>query len=323
MSAFYVLIVMAVSILFSYSIYNISIREVGRGVGNTLHIIDQCAPDRLPPGFENLERVRTGQIQEINDRLLERLYYFNLIILLISSILSYFLAKKTLHPLEQAMENQNRFTADASHELRTPLAAMRSEIEVSLRDKKLTLIDSKKLLESNIEEISKLENLSEALLKLARYDNLELKLEKIDLSDVVVEAYSKVAHLAESKKIVFENDLREAEINGDKQSLVQLFVILLDNAIKYSQNNQKISIVIKQSGKRASVVVKDHGAGIKAMDLPHIFDRFYRGESSRNKSKTNGYGLGLSLAKQIVEMHSGKIVVKSTPGKGAEFTVTV
>ena len=323
LSVFYVLIVMIISIFFSISIYNISTKEVGRGVGKTMGIIDNCAPGHLPPGFESLERVRIDQIQEINDRIKVGLYYFNLIILIVSSGLSYFLAKKTLHPLEQAMESQNRFTADASHELRTPLAAMRSEIEVALRDKKISPDDAKKLFESNIEEIVKLENLSETLLKLARYQNYESDFKEVNICEAIVEAYEKVAHMAEKKQIVFENDLREVEVNGDKQSLVQLFVVLLDNAIKYSGKGEKILIKVSQIGKHASVSIKDYGSGIKASDLPYIFERFYRGESSRNKAKTNGYGLGLSLAKQIVDMHRGKISVKSVSGKGAEFTVFI
>lgn len=104
---------------------------------------------------------------------------------------------------------------------------------------------------------------------------------------------------------------------------MQLFVVLLDNAIKYSGKGEKILIKVSQIGKHASVSIKDYGSGIKASDLPYIFERFYRGESSRNKAKTNGYGLGLSLAKQIVDMHRGKISVKSVSGKGAEFTVFI
>ena len=167
LSIFYVLIVMIISIAFSIGLYNISTNEVGRGIGKTFRVVNQCAPSKLPPGFEDLEHVRLAQLDEISNNLQTNLIYFNLIILAISSALSYFLAKKTLHPLEEAMESQKRFTADASHELRTPLAAMRAEIDVTLRDKKITISEARKLLESNIEEISKLENLSATLLKLA------------------------------------------------------------------------------------------------------------------------------------------------------------
>lgn len=320
LSVFYVLIAMVISISFSVAIFNISKNELGRGIGRTFRVINQCSLEKLPPGFENLEHARVEQISEINNHLKGQLIYFNLIILLISSGLSYFLARKTLHPLEQAMESQNRFTADASHELRTPLAAMRAEIEVAIRDKNLSKDEAKKILESNIEEISKLEILSDTLLKLARYQHNGFKFTKIHVSSVVVEAYEKVESLAKEKNINFENSLKDLKVLGDKQSLVELFVILLDNAIKYSEKGKTIQIRTFEKDNNVVVSIKDRGAGIKASDLPHIFDRFFRADHSRGK-RVNGYGLGLSLAKQIVELHSGEIFVTSTSGKGSEFTV--
>lgn len=323
MSAFYVLIVMVISIFFSVGIYNISTNELGRGMVKTFGVIDKCALDRLPPGFENLEHARIEQIDEINTRLQSKLVYFNLIILILSSLLSYFLARKTLRPLEQAMEEQNRFTADASHELRTPLAAMRAETEVALRDKKLSISEAKKLLESNIEETKKLEHLSDVLLRLAKYQNIKVDFKNIMTSDILVEAYEKVESLAKAKNIVFENELKEIEVLGERQSLIELFVILLDNAIKYSDKGKKIEIKTAKVGGKVVVRIKDYGLGIKSSDLPHIFDRFYRADTSRAKTKVNGYGLGLSLAKQIVDLHGADISVKSTIGKGTEFTVSL
>lgn len=322
LSIFYVLIAMAISISFSIVIYNISSLEVGQGIGRTFRIINDCSPNMLPPGFENLEDARNQQLDEINGHLQQRLVYFNLIILLISSGLSYFLAKKTLHPLELAMDTQNRFTADASHELRTPLAAMRAEIEVALRDKKMSLAEAKKLLFSNIEEVAKLEHLSDALLKLAIYQEGKIELERLNISEVIVKAYEKIAALAKKREIVFENELQDAFVLGDRQSLVELFVILLDNAIKYSLQGNKIEIKIVKLNKKVTVKIKDYGSGIMPSDLPNIFERFYRSDTSRTKA-INGYGLGLSLAKQIIDLHEGKILVKSTLGKGSEFDVTL
>ena len=322
LSVFYVLIAMAISVSFSLVVYNLSTREVGRGIGRTFRVINQCSPDKLPPGFENLEHARVEQISEINNNLQLQLIYFNIVILLISSALSYFLARKTLHPLEEAMDAQNRFTADASHELRTPLAAMRAEIEVALRDKELSKAEAKELLESNIEEITKLETLSDALLKLARYQHDGFNFTQVNISDVLIEAYGKLESLAKKKEIVFENELKDAQVTGDRGSLVELFVILIDNAIKYSPKGSKIELKILQTQNSVSVEVKDHGVGIKASDLPRIFDRFYRADHSRGK-KVNGYGLGLSLAKQIVDLHHGEILVKSTLDKGTEVIVNL
>src|SRR4030042_2699111 len=158
---FYVLIAMAISICFSLAIYNISSREIGRGLGPQNGIFREI----IPNDFENL---RNQQIQKSNTRLKINLFYYNLVIFVLSMVGSYFLARRTLRPIEEAMESQSRFTADASHELRTPLTAMKAEIEVALRDKKMGLSESKKLLKSNLEEIEKLEKLSSALLTLTR-----------------------------------------------------------------------------------------------------------------------------------------------------------
>lgn len=321
LSVFYVLIAMAISVSFSIALYNISTKELGRGLGRTFRVINQCSPEKLPPGFENLEHARVEQINEINGNVADRLIYFNAIILIISSALSYFLAKKTLHPLEQAMESQQRFTADASHELRTPLSAMRAEIEVSLRDKTLTKDEAIKLLGSNIEEIAKLESLSDALLKLARYQNVKIELKQTNISDVIIEAYERLKSLADKKHVKFDTELKELKILGDKGSLVELFVILIDNAIKYSNTHSKIEIKTAVEGGNVVVAVKDQGFGIESSDLPHIFDRFFRADNSRAKNKINGYGLGLSLAKQIADLNEAQILVKSALGKGSEFRV--
>jgi signal transduction histidine kinase len=322
LSVFYVLIAMVISISFSIALYNISTKELGRGLGRTFRVINQCSPEKLPPGFENLEHARVEQINEINGNVADRLVYFNLIILVVSSALSYFLAKKTLHPLEQAMESQQRFTADASHELRTPLSAMRAEIEVALRDQKLTKDEARKLLESNIEEIAKLESLSNALLKLARYENVKIELKETNISDVIIEAYERAKSLADKKNIKFATELKEFKIMGDKGSLVELFIILIDNAIKYSDKNSKIEIKTFGQGRKIIVTVKDYGYGIKSADLPYVFDRFFRADNSRAKNKVSGYGLGLSLAKQIADLNEAQIEVESAVGKGTEFMVS-
>lgn len=321
LSVFYVLIAMAISISFSVALFNISKNEVGRGIGRNFRVIHQCSLDRLPVGFENLERAQNDQIREINNHFRDQLIYFNLIILIISSALSYFLAKKTLHPLELAMESQNRFTADASHELRTPLSAMRAEIEVALRDENLTKDEARKLLSSNIEEVEKLENLSDALLKLARYGKGAYDFRVVNVSDLVAEAFEKVEKLAKAKKIEFVNDLQKAQIVGDRQSLIELFFVLLENAVKYSEKGKRIEISVSQYSDKVFVKIKDQGIGIKSSEIPYIFERFYRADSSRSKDKINGYGLGLSLAKQIASVHGAKISVKSSPNRGSEFDV--
>jgi signal transduction histidine kinase len=321
LTLFYVLIAMVVSIAFSIAIYNISAKELENGFNRQARVFRDI-PSQSIQDFQtpNLDDLRLQQINESNDHLRHNLTLFNLLILVLSSTAGYFLARRTLKPIEEAMDAQSRFTADASHELRTPITAMRTEIEVSLRDKRLDLISAKKLLESNLEEADKLESLSNALLKLARYqDDIKKTFHKVNISDIVVTAFEKIESLANQKSIEFENELEDVSIQGDKESLTELFVILLDNAIKYSPAKSTVNISVHKTDGHVMIKVKDSGIGIKASDLPHIFDRFYRADHSRNKEKINGYGLGLSIAKNIVDLHSGTISAVSKPGKGSEF----
>ncbi|MCX6796672.1 MAG: HAMP domain-containing sensor histidine kinase [Candidatus Falkowbacteria bacterium] len=323
LTLYYVLIVMIISLVFSLTIYNISLREIDRGLGRQMRALRELPDDsQLPFPFQDLERIKLEQQEATNNYLRLNLIYFNILILALSAVISYFLAKRTLRPIEEMVLAQNRFIADASHELKTPLTAIRTEIEVNLRNKKLRLEDSKKLLASNLEEVGKLETLSNALLNLAKYQqDAKLEFKKLSLTEIIVEAYEKIEKIAQEKSIKFNNNFKEVYLRGDKQSLVELFVILLDNAVKYSPKNSKVLISVEKTDKHVTVMVKDHGIGIKASDLPHIFDRFYRADHSRNKEKADGYGLGLSIAKRIVKLHSGIIICQSSPEKGSQFIV--
>ena len=317
----YVLIVMIISISFSVILYNISTSEIDRGLGRQTRILRNM-PANGNPFIDELERIKTEQTIETAQNLQNNLVIFNLIILFSAAFASYFLAKITLRPIEESVEAQNRFTADASHELRTPLTAMKSEIEVNLRDKNFNINEAKDLLKSNIEEINKLEYLSTALLKLAKFDNEDKKnFETVDLSKIVESAINQINKIADKKSILISAKLIKAKTLGDRASLTELLIILLDNAVKYSPKNATVTIEIKKSNKYTEIIVSDSGIGIRAIDLPHIFDRFYRADLSRSKEKVDGYGLGLSIAKRIVEMHEGRILASSQPGSGSKFTV--
>lgn len=280
------------------------------------------------PVIQELERIRQEQIDESSSNLQSNLIYFNLIIFILSSALSYYFARRTLMPIEQSMEAQNRFAADASHELRTPLTVMRSEIEVALRDNKFNLSDAKKLLNSNLEETAKLESLSKALLKLARLDhNPRADFKRVSIVEVIKDAFEKVEKLADQKSINIvchtPKDKSNMKLRGDRESLVELMVILLDNAIRYSPKKSKIEIITYGNEKMVEIRIVDQGIGIDQSDIGHIFDRFYRADQSRNKDNIDGYGLGLSIAKSIVDLHGGTILAKSSLGEGSEFVFTL
>lgn len=324
LTIFYVLIVMTISISFSIAIYNISSKELNYGLNRQTQALRDVQNFDLFGGQNQspvLENIRNNQLEKSNNTLKNNLIYFNLIILGLSTIISYLLAKKTLRPIEEAMESQSRFTADASHELRTPLTAMRTEIEVGLREKKLNLESAKKLLKSNLEETEKLENLSNALLKLSRFENNNINFENVDLEDIISEAYQRLEKTAQIKEIEFENNLQSIKVEGDRASLIELFAIFLDNAIKYSYKKSKVYITMRKADKFSSVEIRDEGIGIKESDKPYIFNRFYRADPSRSKVYTSGYGLGLSIAQKILDLHNGHIKIKSSSGRGSSFTI--
>ncbi|MEI7791871.1 MAG: HAMP domain-containing sensor histidine kinase [Candidatus Berkelbacteria bacterium] len=324
LTLWYMLIVMAISLVFSVAIYKVSFNELDRGFRRQ-PVVMQIFPngDGLGMQSDNLEQKRIDRMSEIDQSIKSYLFYLNLIVLLLAAFASYFLAKKTLQPIEEMAEVQSRFTGDASHELRTPLTAMETEIEVALRDKKMTLAEAKELLRSNLEEIEKLKSLSNSLLRLAQYQNNEKQSVSgvCDLREIIEESKIKLDKIAEQRNIKIISDIDKAAVTGDCQSLTELFTILLDNAIKYSHDKSKIEITSEIQNKSVTISVKDHGLGIKASDVPYIFNRFYRADLSRSKHDIPGYGLGLSIAKKIIDAHNGKIDVISQPGKGSEFRV--
>lgn len=321
LTGFYVVIAMAISIIFSLVLFQISSRELNNALSRQnlrIRNMPMMGIGLNPNRFQDFENARLDQLETGNNHLKFDLIGFNILILFFSGAASYFLAKRTLHPIAEMVEKQNRFTADASHELRTPLTAMKTEIEVSLRDKKLTLDEAKKLLGSNLEEISKLETMSNDLLSLAQYQNVtEIPKIKVDLKKAAEEAYAKVEALAKRKDITFEFNLKNAEVQGDKQSLVHLAVILMDNAIKYSPKKTKVFVSLAEEHGHAILKVKDQGSGIKESDLPQIFNRFFRADVSRS---AEGTGLGLSIAKKIAESHHGTIHAESDKD-GSTFTI--
>jgi signal transduction histidine kinase len=317
LTLYYLAIIMALSIGFSLFLYHISNHEVQRSLRQ---------PDGATAIYFNApvyEQYRQDRLDEATDNLRLNLFMFNLFILVAGGLLSAALANKSLEPIEQAMEAQSRFTADASHELRTPLTAMQTEIEVALRKPGLTAGSAKTLLESNLEEVSKLRGLSESLLKLARDSNQPLDLQKVSLEDIGTEAMTPVVKSAQAKHIAIENNIRPIELPADKQMLTEALGILLDNAIKYSPAKTTITLTSQKLDNLASIVVQDQGQGISPKDLPYVFDRFFRSDDSRSKNQTDGYGLGLSIAKQIVELHGGSLSVVSELGKGSTFTISL
>ncbi len=328
LTAWYLVIIVAISVVFSAVLYQVLTHELDAGFRRQSVVLRNPAASRPVGDLDDFERLRGEQLDQTKHRIIDNLLLLNLAILVLGAGASYLLARRTLHPIRDAMDAQSRFTADASHELRTPLAAMRAETEVALRGKRLDRKDVRQLLASNLEEIGKLEALSAALLKLAEYGNgiPPDAAKPVTVRELLTEAKRRVAALAKRQKVTIAVPTASAagqSVAGDRQSLVELFVILFDNAIKYGRAGMAVTVTTAVSGNHVVIAVEDRGIGIKASDVPRVFDRFYRADVSRSGRNVAGYGLGLSLAKQIVEVHHGKIELASAPDRGTTVTVTL
>ena len=252
-----------------------------------------------------------------------RLIGLNVMVLCAGSLLSYALARKSLEPIESAMDSQNQFVSDASHELRTPLTAIQTSNEVALRKPKLTIDEARDIIRQNTTDVAKLRDLSDALLRLATSKQHELVLKSTELQATVSEALNHVVAAAQGKNIEVVDETPDLKVRAHAQSLVQVITILLDNAIKYSPKNTSVHIIGKQNGKFVELHVRDQGIGIRASDLPHIFKRFYRADPARSKDQQAGYGLGLAIAETLMHEQHGSISVKSQSTKGSTFTIKI
>lgn len=324
LTAWYLVIIMTVSLLFSVSIYSRLNVDLSRFEIIETRFDRDIDAGRviLPTGPNQTPRLNAAEIQQTRTNIIFSLGFINLVIFFFAGTAGYFLAGKTLRPIKEMLDEQNRFISDSSHELRTPLTTLRSEIEIALRDKNLNLKDAKKIIQSNLEEVITLQILSDRLLELSQNGKLVRKnlVEELSLGSVLTASIKKVNPMAKSKKINIKIKTGEYKIPGIFDRLVELFTILLDNSIKYSKSGGSIFISSEKKDGYINIFVKDYGLGIEKEDLPHIFDRFYRSDKSRKES---GYGLGLSIAKKIVEAHRGSILVKSHPKKETVFTVTL
>lgn len=322
LTAWYLAIIMTVTITFSVVIYQLNYREVSFRLVNLQHSLLQ-SPLYILPDDEGNPSLSYGpdsplsvQSSQAAGQMALSLIYINLVVLVAGGLGGYFLARRTLRPIEESHEAQSRFTSDASHELRTPLAAMKAELEVNLRDPNLSQADSRELLESNLEEVNKLIQLSTMLLQLSRLDHNKIERAPVDLVSVLNENLK--TYKSSSKRFVITTR-KKAVASANEPAVSELMVILIDNALKYSPKDSKITIKIFQ--KRGSVGFQIHNLGdpIPEEKLPKLFDRFFRADTSRTNGSQNGYGLGLSIAKKIVDIHHGDLYVSSGED-GTTFT---
>jgi two-component system, OmpR family, sensor histidine kinase CiaH len=264
--------------------------------------------------------IQQVQAEIVREHLNTGLFVINLCAFGIGGLLSYWFAGRALKPLQEAHEAQARFTADASHELRTPLANMRLENEVFLRSKEITEAEAREQIASNLEEVQRLERLSNNLLALHQYGQTALTRAPVSVRQIVSEATSSIKAAAEARSVTIISNLPDATVEVHRESMVQLMDILLDNALKYGATGKEIIISGEKRSTGYILAVKDKGPGLAAVDMPYLFDRLYRGDKARS-TKAGGYGLGLALAKEIAQANDATITAGNNSTGGASFAV--
>jgi two-component system sensor histidine kinase CiaH len=242
---------------------------------------------------------------------------------LLSIGISYWLSAVSMKPILKAWQKQQEFVENASHELRTPLTIIQNRLESLFRKPDHTILDESENIAQALNETRRLTGLTADLLTIARSDANQLMLEKeaveteAFLTDLVV-PFQEMAGLEEK---VFTLDVANSPTAViDRKKVYQVIVILLDNALKYTKQGDTIEVISTKRSKSWELHVKNTGPSISKEAQEHLFDRFYREDRSRSK-ETGGYGLGLAIAKQIIEEHQGTITVKDVNPHGADFCI--
>lgn len=241
--------------------------------------------------------------------------------ILLSGIASLILSTKTLKPVEETIKKQTEFVQNASHELRTPLTIIQAKQELLLQEPNAKIIDKSEDIMLTLNETKRLSKLTKDLMILVRGSNLKLQKEDINMDEWIenlVAPYKDIV-IAQGKELILDLKFNK-DISVDPNKIHQLMIILLDNSIKYTENGDKIQIRTYLKDNKFVIEVSDTGIGISDEGLKHIFDRFYREDSARNR-ETGGSGLGLSIATMIVNAHNGTIKATHNEPKGTVFTV--
>lgn len=312
LTAWYLAILMTVSLSFSFVIYRASIFELSR--------FAQAQRQRFDHRVVPQEFIDEELFLETRRRIIVNLGIINLGILAISSVLGYYLSGKTLAPIQIMVEEQKRFISDASHELKTPITAIKTTLEVALRDKNIEKIEAMQTIKDSLEEADKLQSLAEGLLELSHNTGIG-NIDNVKVDSLISGAIKIVLPIAKKSEIALKVEKHpNVNLAIDQISMERALIAIFDNAIKYSPKNTVINIFLKVVDRNIVITIADQGVGIKKADLTKIFDRFYRADESRH---SNGYGLGLSIAKKLIEANSGKIEIASKEGAGTMVKIVL
>lgn len=334
LTAWYLLILLVISAAFSSVIFFAAQREIHRfSATQRVRFEEQLArgdrPILLGQNARKVLEEHDSQLEaEVMQRVAAALILINGGILAGSAVLAYFLAGKTLQPIQSMVLRQQQFISDASHELRTPLTALRINLEIALRDKKLSVKSAKEILTDNLEDVVRLQSLADALLHLQTASEQSMSNhERISVAETITKSIDQVSAAARAKKITVEYSKNQASsthfVSGNQEQLIKSIVILLENAIKYSFKNSVVTIKSERKKGMIEISITDTGIGISPADLPSIFNRLFRADAARTHSNQGGFGLGLAIAREIITAHKGTIQVQTKLEKGSTFTIAV
>jgi two-component system, OmpR family, sensor histidine kinase CiaH len=311
---YWAIIIVIVAIL-SSALYELHAHDVGRIEGRRTvpEIVDEGSPLVDSPG-----------LAEYLETLGRSILLADLVTILIAGGLSYLLATRTLRPIKEAVNAEQRFFANAAHDLRTPLAVMQSEAEVALRAPPSSA-DARAVLESSLEEIHRMSAMVNQMLDLARgappRNAGSQTFQAIDLAALARGMTGKLSARALQRGISLSaiTDVA-ARINGDSTSLERAIYNVLENALAYTPSGGTVAVKVRRVGGHVFVDVTDSGIGIDPADLPHVTEPFYRGDQARG-THSGGAGLGLTIAKAAMDEHHGELVATSAPGKGTTISL--
>lgn len=270
--------------------------------------------------LKDLRESSVGQLRYIKGVMF--IIIFSLGLVFIGSLI---ISKLALKPIKKAYQKQLDFTADASHELRTPLAVIQTNLELVLGNSEETIESQSKWLNNILVENKRMKKLVEDLLTLSRADTNQniLETSKFYIDYTIISVVDLLMPYANEKNITLKVNLKpNVEFLGDKNRIKQLIIILVDNAIKYTESKGTVKVNLDYNDKKIWVSICDTGVGFSDEEKSKIFERFYRLDKTRSRH-SGGLGLGLSIAKWIALEHGGSIEVESHIGKGSNFIITL
>jgi signal transduction histidine kinase len=273
------------------------------------------------PVFLQMGRMLADQDQVLRKLLIGLLALGGASVLLLS-VGSWWLAGRSLRPVQQSWERQQTFVANASHELRTPLTLMRASAEVALRGLPQQDADRHELLSDVLHETDHMSKLVEELLLLSRLDAGRLKVDRLPIAvpELLADVQRQIGRLSDERGIRLCAGAASGVALADPTHLRQVLLIVLDNALRHTPKGGQVQIEAQVCGRQIAIQVADTGEGIAPVHLPHVFERFYRANSARGSS---GSGLGLSIAKGLIEAQHGQIAITSELRKGTRVTIVL